>query len=67
MSGIDLAHEIQRGWPALPILLMSGYESPEILTTHGLSDVPLFAKPFDHEELLAFVSAAVTPPPHAAG
>jgi CheY-like chemotaxis protein len=67
MSGLELAHEIQRGWPALPIVLMSGYESPEILTTHRLSDVPLLAKPFDHEELLAFVSAAFTPPQHPAG
>jgi DNA-binding NtrC family response regulator len=62
MSGIDLAHEIQRGWPGLTILFMSGYESPEILMTHGLGDLPLLRKPFDHEELLAFVYAAVEPP-----
>jgi CheY-like chemotaxis protein len=63
MSGIDLAHEIQRGWPNLPILLMSGYESPEILVANGLADVPLLRKPFDQEELLEFVSAAFKPQP----
>jgi DNA-binding NtrC family response regulator len=62
MSGIDLAHEIQRGWPGLPIILMSGDESPETLAAHGLGDVPFLRKPFDHEELLELVSAAFKPP-----
>jgi CheY-like chemotaxis protein len=58
MSGIELAHKIQRGWPDLPILLMSGYESPVTLIQAGLGDIPLLKKPFDREELLAFVTAA---------
>jgi CheY-like chemotaxis protein len=66
MSWIDLAHEIQRGWPDLPIVFMSGYE-PESLATHGLSDLPLLQKPFDQGELLALVNAACQPPPHTAG
>ena len=67
MSGIDLAHEIQRGWPALPILFMSGYESPEILMAHGLGELPLLRKPFDRETLLALVGAACKPPQPTGG
>jgi CheY-like chemotaxis protein len=58
MSGTDLAHEIQRGWPDLPVVLMSGYVSPETLAADGLGDVPLLRKPFDHETLLELVDAA---------
>lgn len=59
MNGMDLAHEIQRGWPDLPVLLMSGYEAPELLGVHRLGDVPLLRKHFAHEELLEVVAAAV--------
>jgi DNA-binding NtrC family response regulator len=62
MNGIDLAHEVQRGWPDLPIILMSGDESRVTLAAHGLSAVPFLQKPFDQEELLGFVSAAFKPP-----
>jgi two-component system response regulator AtoC len=62
MNGVDLAHEVQRGWPDLPIILMSGDESPVTLAAHGLSDVPFLQKPFDQEELLEVVSAAFKPP-----
>ena len=62
MTGIDLAREVQRGWPDLPILFMSGYEAPEILASHGLGDIPLLQKPFSQETLLASVNAALTPP-----
>lgn len=67
MSGLDLAHQIQRGWPSLPIVLMSGYESPQKLASQGLGDVPLLRKPFDSEDLLALVGSACQAPPHAAG
>jgi len=67
MSGLDLAHEVQRGWPTLPIVLMSGYESPEQLASQGLGEVPLLRKPFDREDLLGLVGLACQPPQHAAG
>jgi len=41
---------------------MSGYESPEILATNGLSEVPLLRKPFDRDELLELVGSAFKPP-----
>jgi len=62
MSGIELVHKIQRGWPDLPIRLMSGYESPATLIQEGLGDIPMLKKPFDREELLAFVTAVFRPP-----
>ena len=60
MNGMDLAHDIQRGWPDLPVLLMSGYEAPELLGVHRLGDVPLLRKHFAREELLEVVAAAVS-------
>jgi two-component system response regulator AtoC len=60
-NGIDLAHAIQRGWPDLPVVLMSGSESPAALAAHGLTDVPLLRKPFDHVALLAVVAGAIGP------
>ena len=66
MSGLELAHEVQRAWPSLPIVLMSGYESPQKLASQGLGDVPLLRKPFDREDLLALVRSACHSPQHAA-
>ena len=62
MNGLELAHKIQRGWPDLPVVLMSGYESPGTLAAQGLGDVPLLKKPFGREELLAFVTAVFRAP-----
>jgi DNA-binding NtrC family response regulator len=67
MSGLELAHEIQRGWPYLPVLLMSGYEEPGTLAAHGLGDLPFLRKPFDREALLEFVGGAFKPPPPIGG
>ena len=58
MNGLDLALEVRRSWPALPILLMSAYEPPELLSSHAeLAGVPLLQKPFTNEALLRLVAS----------
>jgi signal transduction histidine kinase/CheY-like chemotaxis protein len=50
MSGIDLAREVKRQRPDLPILLTTGYGGHEELETH---DFPVLRKPYNREELSA--------------
>jgi CheY-like chemotaxis protein len=60
MSGLDLALEVRRSWPELPILLMSAYDPPEFLSSHaGLANLPLLRKPFSNEALLRLVESLV--------
>jgi CheY-like chemotaxis protein len=63
MSGLDLALEVRRSWPNLPILLMSAFEPPEFGSTHaGLVDVPLLRKPFSNDDLLRLVGELLPSP-----
>jgi CheY-like chemotaxis protein len=50
MSGIDLAREVKRRRPDLPILLTTGYGGHEEIDTH---DFPVLRKPYNREELSA--------------
>ncbi|PNG26187.1 response regulator [Methylocella silvestris] len=57
MTGLELARAIRASYPALPIVLASGYaELPHL----GLDEKPLprLAKPFRQDELLAAMAAA---------
>lgn len=49
MSGIDLAHEIRRLHPDLPVLLTSGYS--HVLAQHGTYGFELLHKPYSVEQL----------------
>jgi len=63
MSGLDLALEVRRSWPNLPLLLMSAYDPPELGSSHaGLVDVPLLRKPFSNDDLLRLVAALLPSP-----
>jgi len=58
MSGLDLALEVRRSWPEVPILLMSAYDPPELLSSHvELADIPLLQKPFTNDALLRVVGS----------
>lgn len=59
MSGVDLALQIQRSWPGIRVLLMSGQPLRELLASHGALPVRLLPKPFTREELLALVEATL--------
>jgi len=43
ISGIDLARAVRRRWPALPVVLATGYTERRV----ALPDVPVLAKPYD--------------------
>jgi two-component system, cell cycle sensor histidine kinase and response regulator CckA len=73
LSGPDVARQLRRRWPDLPILFISGYPEPalhareaEVLVQHFLS------KPFTREQLLEAVLRLVpasqgVPQPDASG
>jgi DNA-binding NtrC family response regulator len=43
MNGVDLAHAIRHAYPAIPIILISGFAGTETLRTSGF---PFIQKPF---------------------
>jgi two-component system, NtrC family, sensor kinase len=45
MSGLDLAHEIRRRWPDLPVVLTTGYSSSA--EAAGRDEFPILPKPYD--------------------
>jgi len=49
MNGIELAHEIRRNDPAMPIILTSGYS--EILSKEGAGEFELLRKPYSIDAL----------------
>jgi two-component system cell cycle sensor histidine kinase/response regulator CckA len=56
MNGFQLTAHIRQKWPRMPILLMSGYLSPEIAEIiSGWSGVEFIPKPIDTPTLLAAV------------
>ncbi|WP_372397287.1 ATP-binding protein [Azospirillum sp. HJ39] len=56
VSGIDLARRIRERWPALRVLLASGY-SPESLLSMGADTASVLAKPFTPDQLAARIRA----------
>jgi DNA-binding NtrC family response regulator len=53
MSGIDLAKELLKKYPKLPVVIASGYGSINIdsLMSQGQSNVLVLSKPYDLETL----------------
>lgn len=49
ISGVDLAREIRRRWPALPVVLTSGYA--QVLAEEGRDGFEFLHKPYSVEEL----------------
>jgi len=56
IDGVDLAHLAKNSFPALPIILISGYGD------QGPADFPFIQKPFLPEKVLAAVNAVMLPP-----
>ncbi|WP_395646361.1 ATP-binding protein [Terricaulis sp.] len=60
MSGIDLAREVRRRRPHLPILLTTGYGGIEELDAH---EFPVLRKPYERHELSAALARAMAHEP----
>jgi CheY-like chemotaxis protein len=68
MSGLDLALELRRRWPDLPIALMTAYEAAELHPGHpGLGAVPVLRKPFASKAVLDLIRDLTRPPTRRAG
>ena len=52
-DGLFLIQEIKKNWPDIPIIVMSGYPTPETITDVLKLGAPLFIpKPFRPDELI---------------
>jgi len=58
LNGADLANRVGDSWPALPIMIMSGFETPE--TSGVRHDVSFIKKPWAIGALLDCVQGAMT-------
>lgn len=54
MDGVDLAREVRRRWPDLPVVLTSGYS--HVLAEEGSHGFPLLQKPYTMDGLLGVLS-----------
>ena len=62
-NGTYLIEECRKKWPHLPILVMSGYPTPETISSGIRAGASRFlAKPFTPDELLEAVSKALERP-----
>lgn len=52
MTGVELAHAIHERWPAMPVIVATGYSD----LPPGSPDYPLIAKPFGEKDLERVIS-----------
>ncbi|ACA15810.1 integral membrane sensor hybrid histidine kinase [Methylobacterium sp. 4-46] len=57
MDGLALANEVRRRWPALPVILVSGYSASAAAATE--QGYTLYMKPFDMAELARGIRARI--------
>ncbi|HJR82983.1 MAG TPA: ATP-binding protein [Sphingomicrobium sp.] len=58
-SGIDLAREVRKRWPNLPVVLTTGYS--DALMMHRDLDFPILHKPYSLEALSGVLAKALEP------
>jgi two-component system cell cycle sensor histidine kinase/response regulator CckA len=58
-DGVELARRLRRRWPALPVLLLSGYAEALLDRDLAGEGFRYLAKPFGPAELLQGVAAAL--------
>jgi DNA-binding NtrC family response regulator len=60
MDGMDLAHSVRNTYPAIPVILISGYWDGEAAIREGFKVIP---KPFGPETILNAVRTALNSRP----
>jgi len=55
MDGMALARLVLARWPALPVILTSGYAHPAAEEGFGLGNVVFLLKPYGHDDLLGAI------------
>lgn len=63
MSGVELAREVRRRWPHLPVVLTSGYS--HVLAQEGSHGFELLHKPYSAEDLTRVLRTAIREAVHA--
>lgn len=62
-SGLDVAERIRSKWGAVPIIIMSGYDSASVaLRAENFSISSFMKKPFSREMIVAAVKSALESP-----
>jgi two-component SAPR family response regulator len=59
MTGVELAQVIRREYPAMPVLLTSGYTAQRLVPTPLNQDTLLLRKPYTTEELAASIGRTI--------
>src|SRR5204863_5378003 len=60
MNGADLIREVRRRWPAMNVLLTSGYTESTVLGKIKMpTDVKLLSKPYSSAELAQVIQQAI--------
>uniref|UniRef100_UPI00103853A1 response regulator n=1 Tax=Lichenihabitans psoromatis TaxID=2528642 RepID=UPI00103853A1 len=55
MSGINLAHELNRRWPELPVLLTTGYSNVLARDEDVVGDFRVLRNPYSAEALTSLI------------
>jgi DNA-binding NtrC family response regulator len=64
-DGIFLMREIKKNWPDIPIIVMSGYPTPEtIADVFRLGAVQFIPKPFKPDEFMKSIRQVIRKMPH---
>jgi len=63
ISGTDLAVEISRRWPDLPVLLTSGYTAQRLIPDALAESVGVLRKPYALQELAKALAGSIRPRP----
>ena len=59
-DGMDLMREVKERWPDVPIIVMSGYPTPDTITDGAKMGADAFiAKPFTPDELLETIRQVI--------
>ncbi|MBK3735729.1 response regulator [Azospirillum brasilense] len=61
MTGLELVRELRVQRPGLPVLMVTGYA--EIQRASALDGLPILQKPYQADELVARIRAALPPAP----
>ena len=59
MNGVDVAAEIRKSWPAIPVIFVTGYADQTALPRGGIGEDRIVQKPFLDGELERKVAAAL--------
>lgn len=62
-DGLAVARELMKARPSLPVILMTAYGTPEVMAEAAALGIRrVLLKPFDLEEVIPLVRAALRPP-----